>query len=238
MEKVVYVLWRPPGVGTDEFSHELRGPTAEALLGYGARGLDVNVDDAAVAGSIMRIVATNPPMSAVLFVWLDAGSDAFRRPIDDVLAGVADRVAAYLVTESEPLRNTAHPAVAGQRTPGVNNVAFLRRPAHLDHPTWLHRWQDEHTSVAIETQCSFGYVQNVVVRPLTADAPAWDGIVSELFPAEALTDVQAMFAAAGDQHTFETNLNAMRRSTARFGAVDDLDVLPTSQYLIKSPFCS
>jgi hypothetical protein len=238
VEKVVYVLWRPPHVGGDGFASELHGPVADALIEGGVRGLEVNVDDAAVAESIMRIVATKPPMSAVLGIWLDAASPAALHAIDDVLNRVADRIAAYLVTESEPLPNTAHPAVAGQRTAGVNNVAFLRRPTNLDYPTWLHRWQHEHTQVAIETQNSFGYVQNVVVRPLSTGAPAWDGIVSELFPAAALTDLQAMFAGDGDRMTLHENVAEMRRSTARFGADTNLDVLPTSQYLIKSPFCS
>ena len=238
MEKVLYVLWRSPELSKDAFADQVCGPVAAKLLDCGARGVEVNVDDRDVSGSIMRIVTSDPPMSALVCVWLDAASDLARKPVDDVVNGVAHRVAAYLVTESEPLRNTAHPAIPGQRTFGVNNIAFLRRPADLDHPTWLRRWQTDHTSVAIHTQSSFGYVQNVVTRPLTADAPTWDGIVSELFPPAALTDIQAMFAASGDPARFQQNAAAMRASTARFGAETGLTVLPTSQYLIKSPFVS
>jgi hypothetical protein len=36
---------------------------------------------------------------------------------------------------------------------------------------WLRRCQDEHTTVAIATQATFGYVQNTVQRALTPEQP-------------------------------------------------------------------
>ena len=100
------------------------------------------------------------------------------------------------MTESVPLRA---PAVeSGARTTGLANIALLRRPAELDQATWLTRWQRDHTSVAIETQSTFGYTQNWVVRTLTPGAPGIAGIVEELFPTEAITDLKAFFGAADD----------------------------------------
>jgi len=54
--------------------------------------------------------------------------------------------------------------------------------ADLDEATWLARWQDDHTQVAIDTQSTFGYTQNAVVRALTEDSPPISAIVEELFP--------------------------------------------------------
>jgi hypothetical protein len=137
------------------------------------------------------------------------------------------------VTESVPL---IAPAVEfGSRTPGLANIALLRRPAGLDQATWLTRWQRDHTSVAIETQSTFGYTQNWVVRTLTPDAPGISGIVEELFPAEAITDLKAFFGAADDKD-LKNRISQMVASTTAFGANENIDTVPTSRYLFKTPF--
>ena len=142
-------------------------------------------------------------------------------------------VAAYLVTESVPLTPSA--TELGQRTIGLANVALLRRPARLDRDTWLARWQLDHTTVAIETQATFGYTQNVVWRALTADAPSIDGIVEELFPAEAISDLREFFGASDDADLAE-RMNRMIASTSAFGANENIDTVPTSRYVLRTPF--
>lgn len=125
--------------------------------------------------------------------------------------------------------------VAGERTEGFAQVAFLRRPDHLPEADWRRRWLDDHTPVALETQDTFGYVQNVVVRALTEDAPPWDGVVEELFPAAAMTDPHAFFDAPGDEERLRANQRAMFGSCARFLDVSTIDVLPTSQHVLRRP---
>ena len=143
-----------------------------------------------------------------------------------------DHLAAYLVTESVPL---LAPLELGSRTTGLANIALLRRPAKLDQASWLHRWQHGHTPVAIETQSTFGYTQNAVVRALTPDAPELAGIVEELFPAEAITDLKAFFGAADDAD-LQHRLGRMVASTSAFGANENIDTVPTSRYVLKTPF--
>ena len=118
---------------------------------------------------------------------------------------------------------------------GARNIALLRRPPGLDQAGWLHRWQHDHTSVAIETQSIFGYTQNWVVRALTPEGPGIDGIVEELFPAEAITDLKAFFGAA-DDNDLQDRLGRMVASTAAFGANENIDTVPTSRYVFKTPF--
>jgi hypothetical protein len=145
----------------------------------------------------------------------------------------ADDVAAYLVTESVPL--PPPDTVPGQRTTGLANVALLRRPADLDEATWLRRWHIDHTPVAIATQSTFGYTQNAVVRPLTAGAPAVSAIVEELFPEAAISDLHAFFGAADDDD-LRHRMERMVASTAAFGANRDVDTVPTSRYVFRTPF--
>lgn len=70
-------------------------------------------------------------------------------------------------------------ASPGERTEGFAQIAFLQRPQRLTPQEWLDIWHNHHTRVASETQATFAYVQNVVVRALSAQAPAVDAIVEE-----------------------------------------------------------
>jgi hypothetical protein len=231
MEKVVAVLRRTEP--DDDWCDRQRGPVADALLGLGLPGLSVNVRDGAVRHSLMTLTTLDPPVAAVVSLWTqqcygDQMAAALR-----LLAEECERLGAYLVSESVPM---IAPAVeSGSRTPGLANIALLRRPAGLDQATWLNRWQLDHTRVAIETQSTFGYTQNWVVRTLTPDAPGITGIVEELFPAEAITDLKAFFGAADDSE-LQNRVGQMIASTTAFGANENIDTVPTSRYVFKTPF--
>ena len=232
MEKVVVVLMAADR--DEDWCQRQRGPVAEAILALGVAGLTVNVRDAAVNHSMMTLTTMDPPAAAVVSMWTqqcygDQMAAALR-----LLQDECDQFAAYLVTESMPL---PAPLELGGRTTGLANVALLRRPPELDQATWLQRWQRDHTPVAIETQSTFGYTQNFVVRALTPDAPQLAGIVEELFPAEAITDLKAFFGAADDAD-LQHRLGRMVASTSAFGANENIDTVPTSRYVLKTPFHS
>jgi hypothetical protein len=232
MEKVVAVLMAADR--DEDWCQRQRGPVAEAILALGVAGLTVNVRDAAVNHSMMTLTTMDPPAAAVVSMWTqqcygDQMAAALR-----LLQDECDQFAAYLVTESMPL---PAPLELGGRTTGLANVALLRRPPELDQATWLQRWQRDHTPVAIETQSTFGYTQNFVVRALTPDAPQLAGIVEELFPAEAITDLKAFFGAADDAD-LQHRLGRMVASTSAFGANENIDTVPTSRYVLKTPFHS
>ncbi|KAA8960494.1 EthD domain-containing protein [Mycobacterium sp.] len=230
MEKVMAVLRAADP--DDDWCARQRGPVADAVLRLGVPGLVVNVRDAAVRDSLMTLTTLDPPVAAVVSLWTqqcygDQIAVALR-----LLGAECELMSAYLVTESVPL---PAPLEIGQRTPGLANIALLRRPAVLDPVSWLRRWQNDHTPVAIETQSIFGYTQNAVVRALTPGAPEIAGIVEELFPIEAISDVKAFFGAVDDADLHE-RLSRMIASTSAFGANDNIDTVPTSRYVRASPF--
>lgn len=237
MEKVI-VLVRRAGAD-DAWCARLRGPVARRLLDLGVPGLTVNVRDADVRAALMTLTVLDPPVVAVVGMWTQQCYGAQLRAALDILAAesdetdAADGTAAYLVTESVPLPAPEVPA--GARTPGLANVALLRRPADLDAETWRRRWHIGHTPVAIETQSTFGYTQNEVVRALTPGAPALAAIVEELFPIEAVGDLKAFFGAADDADLAD-RLSRMVASTSSFGASENIDTVPTSRYVLRSPF--
>ena len=118
--------------------------------------------------------------------------------------------------------------------PGLYTVAFLEKPAALEYATWLARWQGEHTAIAIATQRTFLYVQNVLVRSLTADAPPWTAIVEEAFPEAAASD-PFQFYAASTPDELAARQRAMTASCERFIDFARFETLPMSAYRLADP---
>jgi hypothetical protein len=188
----------------------------------GVRRLQLNLDDEHVAAA-MRI-PTGDPVRAAVSVW-----DAEPGPVADVLATAATTVHGWWVDE----RRRLDPPEAwdGSRADALSNVAILRRPDELAYEEWLRRWMVEHTPVAIRTQATFGYVQNVVLEAVTAGAPRVDALVEELFPSAGVTDMHAFYGSGGNRAELDRRLSELLASVARIGADRDLDLVPTSRYL-------
>jgi hypothetical protein len=233
VEKVIITL--RAAAGDDSWCTRLRSQVTADLLALGAPGLAVNVRDASVSDSLMTLTTLDPPVVGFVSIWTQQSYGPHVLGALDRLAGECDRVDAYLVTESVPL--PPPPTSSGERTPGFANVALLRRPADLDEETWFARWHVDHTPVAIATQSTFGYTQNAVVRALTSGAPAIDAIVEELFPMEATRDLHAFFGAADDDD-LNDRMTRMVTSTSAFGANRCVDTVPTSRYVMRSPFAA
>lgn len=226
MEKVIVVLRR--AAADDSWVAELCGPVAQRLGDLGLQGVTLNLRDAPVRDSLMTLTTLDPPVQGLVSVWTDQHYGEQIRAALDLLRPHADHLAAYLVTESVPVRPPASPQ--GQRSPGLANVALLRRPSELDEVTWLARWLGDHTPVAIATQATFGYVQNYVVRALTPGAPPVSAIVEELFPIEAVSSLHAFFGAADDADLAD-RMGKMVASVSAFGAHQNIDTVPTGRYV-------
>ncbi len=196
------------------------------LAASGVRRLQLNLDDEPVSGAL-RLQAFEEPARAVVSVWT-AGSPADTAAVlGEVAARVAGWVAGWQVEERRPLDPPE--VYDGSRADALANVAFLRRPAELDHAEWLRRWLEHHTQVAIETQATFGYLQNIVVATLTPDAPRVDAIVEELFPSGAVGDMHAFYGSGGDDAELTRRITRLMESVATIGADRDLDLVPSSR---------
>lgn len=232
MEKVIYAISHPDGEAPASLGERLRGEVTARLLDLGAHGTQVNVVDADVApASRLRMV---PPEvaapDAVVSVWVDSATDHLRAPFDDAVALAGGRASAYLVTESVPLRNERHPVGPGERVPGMAQVVFFRRAPGLADADFLATWLGSHTQIAIDTQDTFSYVQNVVARVLTPGAEPYDAIVEECFPAAAMTDPGAFYDAVGDAEKLAEHGRIMFESVQRFIDLSAIVVVPTSRY--------
>jgi hypothetical protein len=232
MEKVLYVLWRDPAIDRETFSKRLRTDIAGRLLDQKVHGLQVNVnDDAVAAGDGIYYVHTRPQMEALLHVWVDCSIPRFRKPIDDIVAQAGGRWEAFLTTEAYPLLD-ANPVPVGERSNGWAQIGFGKRREDMPYLEWIAQWQ-RHTEVALTHQTIWCYQQSEFVRPLTPNAPDYSTMVEESFPIEALTDPKVFFGAPGDEEKYQHNFKAMMDSVMAFADLSAADVFPTSKYVIK-----
>ena len=154
--------------------------------------LQVNVDDADVAAAKLRITTFDTPVRAVVSVWTEGGLAG----ISDLLSRQAERAAGWEVEERTPL--VPPHTEDGVRSPALAQISFLRIPDDLDAGEWRRRWQEQHTRVAVETQATFGYVQNRVLRTVLGNDRI-GALVEELFPMAAMTDIHAFYGSDGDE---------------------------------------
>jgi hypothetical protein len=232
MEKLCYVLWKPEATAMADFAAELRGPVAARIARRSLGPLSLLVaDEATEPVAKARIQRTTPPVAGMLSLWLDT-VDA-RGAVEDALAPATARLAGFLVTESVPIPNRTRRAAPGERTPGITMLSLLERPARLSEEDWLRIWHEHHTPLAMEIQCTYLYVRNVVVRPLSPGAPPWAGLVEEGFPTEAVTDPMLWYRAEGSPERLRENLGRMLASVRAFLDIERVESLPMSEWVLR-----
>jgi len=228
MEKLAYLLYRDPAVSGDEWRETLIEAAAPAIRAAGGTRIGLSVDDDAVAaGRGVLIRRSEPPIRALVCFWLECADD--RGPCEEALAARADRLAGYVVAEARPL---VHAPPVGRRAPGFNLVTAIERRPGISDAEFFDRWNREHRAVALETQSTSAYVRNAILRPLTDDAPPFEGVVEESFPIEALTDPEAWYDCVGDPEEYRRRLARMVASVRAFLDLDRLESTPMSEYFL------
>jgi hypothetical protein len=226
MEKIVYALWRPPALPVHDYAARLLDFARTELLPLDLARLKVNVPDVTPPAndpySAMKQGAPDGMVSCFL------NSSILRSPLERALAAFPGRVAGYSVAES-----TILPAMTdadGSRTEGIAQVCFFRRKTGMTRQELFDIWLGSHTQVAVETQDTVYYNQNIVLRPLTEGAPDWDCIVEEHFAREALYDRGIYFRARNAPARLAANEARMNESCGRFIDFLGIKLLMSGEY--------
>jgi hypothetical protein len=234
MEKLIYPIWKADGITGDALRDTLLEKCCPALVPLpNVRALRFSVVDSAVETAAgKRMENCQPLPDGVISVWVNNAGE--RAAIDELLAPYVARFTIYQVVEAEPIVNTLHPPDLGQRGYGFCQLVFLQRPDRLSESQWLSIWQGSHTQVAIDTQSTFAYRQNVIARSLQDQAPVFHAMIEENFPPEAMQSDHAFYGVgANDDEGLKANLGAMLESCSRFIDFDKIDVIPMSEYVVK-----
>lgn len=231
MEKIVTLLWRPDSQTPQAYADTLLLKAAPRLRELGAHKLKVCVeDDSVAAGSKLRMNPIGPPKAAMVGYWVECAQD--RGDLERVLSEASASLASYLVVESKPTPNLQHPSTGnGARTEGFSQVTCITPKEGLTYDEFIRIWHTEQRPCATETQSTFGYVRNEIVRRLVGEAPPWAAVVEELFPIGALEDPRVFYDAVGDEAKFRTNLKRMIDTVQTFLKMDATDVTAMSEHV-------
>ena len=110
----------------------------------------------------------------------------------------------------------------GETFGGTMQLCCFQRKENLSDATLRSRWFEQHTDIAIETQQTLGYRQNLV---LESGEPFFDGIVEEYFSYEAATDMTAFFADGHDEARMWQHIEALTKSSESFLDLDKSEVI-------------
>ena len=234
MEKIIMPVWKYDSTGRDAFKRQLLNELGKQLAADAAvKSVRVCIADEFVdpASSYRMVNIMETAFDAVIILWIDAASQLTAH--SDTLQQYLARYIPYVVTESDRLPIDDASVSVGKKMDGMNQIVLLQKPDKLTYEEWLTIWQDSHTQVAIDTQSTYGYKQNVVVRGLVDDAPRIGAIVEENFPEKAIHSRLGFYDADENEELCKQREREMFESCNRFIDFNKIDCIPTSEYVMK-----
>ncbi|ODP38419.1 hypothetical protein [Sphingomonas turrisvirgatae] len=242
MHKLIYLLTPDP----DDTRAAMVARVMQAgarLAALGPAGLRINVQDAGVDWGdavdhhpALKLKSEYGPFEAVVQIWLDDAGDIARSPHEAIISQLAPLHHGYLVKERLLVHNLRQSARPGDRNDGYSQMAVLQIPDWLDEAEWRQRWQGRHSWVAISIHPHLEYIQNRVLRAVTAGAPPITGIGEEAFPIEGLHDERPLFRGGEKSEAkFKELYEIMYEDASRFIDFGKLDMLVSSQFDLVRP---
>lgn len=231
MQKVMVCLQRPESVEQSAWNTQIK-ELMEAPTDGGTLCSYAVVDQDVAAAHLLEMRNTKHPKDALLSIWTDNASllESFFKDVKTL-----GKFQAYAVMESTAITHKPSPG----RVDGMCQVALLKKPEAQSRHAWQQAWLGDHTQIAIDTQSTFAYRQNVValtlplIQTTESEWPLMDAIVEENFPAIAMTSREAFFAAEGDPEKFERHQQIMMQSCFKFIDFEAFDCVPMSQYIVR-----
>ena len=211
--------------GSDHVAPLLDAEFRSALRAAGASAVQVNIDDEAVADALR--FGPGEPITALVSVWTDGRSE----DVLEVVRATSGDPGLHAYGVAERVRLDPIPMPDGERSDVLAQVALLRRPEGMSEDAYLAHWMYVHTPIAIRTQNTSAYIQNIVEEALTPDSPELAAIVEEHFPMASISDPHEFYGSRGDDAEMGRRMTELMTSVAAFGADQGLDLVPTSRYL-------
>jgi hypothetical protein len=234
VEKLVYLIWDRPSIDGAALRTQYLDEVAPALLDLGPRQLSMHLDDdeAPIPGPAPAPGHELPVRAAVsLFV----NAHDRRGPYEEVLAGLGERRAGYLVSEAvwseygENGRRGPRDWPDGERSPGITTFSLVHRNPAFDERTFREFWHGHQSPMSEAVQPRWRYVRNTVVHPVTPGAPPVDGIVHESWPSIELVEDSVAF-----HNDDPENITVMLDSVMQLFDIARLRSFALSEYLLKS----
>jgi 3beta-hydroxy-delta5-steroid dehydrogenase/steroid delta-isomerase len=235
--KRVLLVWDREGRSRSERRTLLLGTVAPRLRDAGARKLSMLIaDEDADLKSPSPFPQPGPDPIALVNAWVD--DDASARALIEVLAAHGLEVAGYAVDESvyTDYGGNRHAAPRdwpdGSRSPGVVAISLLQRPRRLSREEWIRRWHGTMSPVSERMQPRCRYVRNLVLGPITPNAPPYEGIVEEAWPSVAHATEPMLFYGAKSRVELVRNMAVMVRTVSSFLDIHRVRTFFASEYFV------
>jgi len=244
--KVLFVLWE-----RDRRSREAREvalfvgalPAIRALREAGScavNGIALDLDDthSRIPSPSPFPLFTDKPVG-VLGVWLE--ELAAHGLITPILEAHGFEVAAYHVEQSvyTDYGGNAHSSPRdwpdGTRSPGVSAVTLFEKPSRLPYDEWQRRWFGRMSPVSEEIQPRQRYVRNRVLAVLTPGAPAFAGVVEEVFASGRHIRNPFLFYGAKNPWQLVVNLVRLLSAVTSFLTLWRIQTVVMSEHLLETP---
>lgn len=178
MVKLLTLAKRLPGLDRAEFhsrfleqSRELAGEVP-GLARHIVSLVDVPAEEAG-----LRAGGGEPAFDAVIETWFE-GKEA-PAALATLLATPPAQLLTSHVYEVEEFTHRPYEQdwPVGERSPGVKSFFLALRHPDMTHDEMARYWGEQHAPLALKIHVGmWRYTRNVVSRPLTPDAPNWDGM--------------------------------------------------------------
>jgi hypothetical protein len=224
MQSLVYVVWRPFGLGAGEFRQQLMASAVPRLLESAAAAVRVNVADIDATFGL-PVLYREGTLTALVCAQVETPDQ--RVEIEEALQPIASKLAGYAVEEDVAKARERRTWTDGERTPGAKLVTLFRKAAQLSHAEFLRHWTEVHTPLALEVHPQWSFVRHVVLEGLSDDAPAYDGIVEEQCrQLEDITDAGRYFGAP-------KNIKRILESARKFLDMSGVESHIMSEYVLR-----
>jgi len=234
VNKTVMIVWDPRKRPRAEVRSALLERCATALLEDGVQQLWMSIADDRVG-----VASPNPfPLFERRMVALVSAFTEDARDVAGPLRVEGFEVASYHVEQSVYRDYGDTPDAGrrdwpdGERSPGVTAVSLLERPGRLDHDEWIRRWHGRMSSVSEEIQPRTRYVRNVVIAPLSPDAPPFEGIVEECWPSEQHVSSPWLFYGAANPWQLVRNMVRIAAAVMHFTTLWRVRTVMMSEYFV------
>jgi hypothetical protein len=234
MEKLVYGLWRRPEQDVDPIRTALLDRVAPVLLDLEVPGLRVLVEEP--DGGALRTGA-NPDgslLAATVSFWIDSYDN--RAAHESALSLVDAQTFGWIVAESEALAYGEQRTWSdGERSPGLSITTFFDKKEGLSDDDFYRIWHGEHTPLSFEIHPLWLYVRNQVLRPVTAGAPSFRGIVYEAVPTDAdMLDFNRFFGVTEEPSRLIDNIHRVNDHMDTFGNTATLQCMPMREWIFRT----
>ncbi len=229
MSKAAYLIWKNQHVTIDDLKHELFSNFCSQFKNHFS-SLQFNFFDEDVRSGT-GLIQSNREDLPDAFIFLKSISFFDQQcDIEEYLDVHVFEFEGYLLNERKVLSDK-HKSL-GDRSNGFSQIALIDKAEGISESNFFSHWKNVHTQIAIDTQSTFEYTQNTIEKGLNTNSKQFLAIVEESFPIEALDDQEIFYDSKDNPDQLKMNQDLMMNSCMEFINFNNIDVIPTSQYIM------